>query len=173
MPPALHHVALATRDLEATHHFYSDVLGLRLLHTETSTRKDGAWLKHVFYDLGDGSCLAFFDLHGVGEPPEFDTAISTGLGLPPWVNHLALRADPERVADVRRRLEEAGIPVAMDLDHDWCRSVYVTDPNGVLVEFCVDTPGLPVDPEEAERLLHVTPAGAAPVATSAPTSGPA
>lgn len=151
--PAIHHIALACRDLEATHRFYHDILGFPLLHTETEERENG-WFKHAFYDLGDGSCIAFFDLHGMGEPPQLETAISTGLGLPIWVNHIALRTSAERAAELTDRLADAGIEPTMKLDHDWCQSTYVTDPNGVLVEFCVDTPGMPIDPAEAERELH-------------------
>jgi glyoxylase I family protein len=151
--PALHHVAFACRDLEATHHFYSDLLGLSLVHTEVSERR-GSWLKHVFYDLGDGSALAFFALHDMGEPSPLKTAVSTDLGLPVWVNHVALRADEERVAAVEQRLAAAGVELEMELDHGWCRSHYVVDPNGILVELCVDTPGFEPDPIEAERILR-------------------
>jgi catechol 2,3-dioxygenase-like lactoylglutathione lyase family enzyme len=154
--PAIHHVALACKDLDATHHFYAELLGLPLIRTEVDVHGEG-YLKHVFYDLGDGSCVAFFDLHGVGEPEDFPTAISTGLGLPPWVNHLALRADQARVDEVRGRMREEGIKPSMRADHGWCHSTYYTDPNGILVELCVDTPGFEADPEEAERLRKVVP----------------
>lgn len=155
--PALHHVALACRDLEETHRFYHEVLGLPLIHTEIGPGPRGGYVKHVFYDLGDGSCIAFFDLHGVGEPEPLETAISTGLGLPVWVNHLALRADLEKVEEMKRRLEAAGVEATMEADHGWCQSVYFTDPNGILVEFCADTPGIEANEEEALRLLHATP----------------
>jgi catechol 2,3-dioxygenase-like lactoylglutathione lyase family enzyme len=149
--PAVHHVALACKDLGETHHFYADLMGLRLVRTEVDAHQ-GGYLKHVFYDLGDGSCVAFFDLHGVGEPENFPTAISTDLGLPPWVNHLALRADHKRVDEVKARMAEEGIEPSMRADHGWCQSTYFTDPNGIMVELCVDTPGFDPDPEEAERL---------------------
>lgn len=151
--PAIHHVAFACRDLEATHAFYSGLLGLSLVNTEVQ-RHGEACVKHVFYDTGDGSCIAFFHLHRAGEPDPLKTAISTDLGLPIWVNHLALRATPERVAETRARLEAAAVKVEMDLDHGWCESMYFADPNGILVELCCDKPGgMPVDPVEAERLL--------------------
>lgn len=66
----LHHAAYACADLEATHHFYEDLLGFPLVHTEVEHLQDG-YFRHVFYDLGDGSCIAFFDLHGVGEKPDW------------------------------------------------------------------------------------------------------
>jgi|SRR5580698_904383 glyoxylase I family protein len=151
--PALHHMAFACRDLEETHAFYSGLLDLPLVHTETE-RHRGGYLKHIFYDLGDGSCIAFFYLHGVGEPETYDTAISTGLGLPVWVNHMALRGTPEMVEAVRARLAAQGRKPTLELDHGWSKSFYVTDPNGILIEFCVDDPGFTPDPAEALRLLR-------------------
>jgi hypothetical protein len=41
----------------------------------------------------------------------------------------------------------------MEVDHGWCLSVYATDPNGILVEFCVTTDANFADRAEAERLL--------------------
>lgn len=152
-PPALHHVAFACKDLEATHAFYADLLGLSLIHTEIQKVGRG-YLKHVFYDLGDGSCLAFFYLHNAGEPENAETAISTGLGFPVWVNHLAIRADRATADAVRTRLAEAGLKPEMDLDHGWSKSMYVLDPNGILVEYCVDDPGFVPDPVAALRVLR-------------------
>ena len=85
------------------------------------------------------------------------TDISTGLGLPLWVNHLAFKADPERIAEVKETMEKAGVPVEMDLDHDWCQSVYFKDPNGILIEFCKDTPGIQPDRDKARKMIHQTP----------------
>jgi len=154
--PAIHHVAFACRDADATHHFYSDLLGLRLVHTE-ATPFDKGWFRHLFYDCGDGSAIAFFDLHGVGEPTPLRTAISTDLDLPAWVNHLALRVDAVSKAEILGRLEAAGVAPEIEIDHGWCLSTYLTDPNGILVELCLDQPGLPDEPDEAERLRHIVP----------------
>ena len=46
------------------------------------------WARHVFYDTGGGEMLAIWDLHDESVPA-FDPAISTGLGLPNFVNHVA------------------------------------------------------------------------------------
>jgi catechol 2,3-dioxygenase-like lactoylglutathione lyase family enzyme len=151
--PALHHLAFACRDLEETHAFYTEIMGFRLVHAEVG-RLRGGYLKHVFYDIGDGSCIAFFHLNNVGEPDEYDTAISTGLGLPVWVNHIALRGTPERVEAVRARLAALGREADLEIDHNWSKSFYVTDPNGILVEFCVDDPGFVVDEDEALRIMR-------------------
>ena len=87
---AFHHVAIATRDLDATHHFYSEVMGFTLAKVEAAAAPEGGWARHLFYDTGDGSCLAVWDIHDDPAVPEdFDPSISRGLGLPSWTNHLA------------------------------------------------------------------------------------
>src|ERR1700730_13064843 len=91
-PSGFHHVAYACRDLAATTHFYEDLMGFPLVHTEISQFGAG-FFRHVLYDLGDGTAIAFFDLHDVGEREGWKSAISTGNGLPVWVNHVAFSAD--------------------------------------------------------------------------------
>jgi len=151
----MHHVAYACRDIDATNHFYNDLMGFPLVHTEVK-QLEGGFFRHVFYDTGDGSCMAFFDVHGVGEKQDWSSAISVGNGLPVWVNHIAFGADVARQEAVRTRMEAAGIKPLMELDHGWCHSLYYLDPNGIMVEFCRDTPGFEADPERAASLLHST-----------------
>jgi catechol 2,3-dioxygenase-like lactoylglutathione lyase family enzyme len=147
-----HHVALATRDLPATHRFYTELMGFELAKVVVGpTENEGGWAKHVFYDTGDG-LLAFWELHD-DEIGEFDPAISVALGLPAWVNHLAFSTDLEGLDRCRDRWLAAEIDVA-EVDHGFCRSIYADDPNGILVEWCADTRPLDdTDRIEAERLL--------------------
>ena len=49
-----------------------------------------------------------------------------------------------------------GIAPLMEIDHAWCHSLYYLDPNGIMVEFCRDTPGIEPDRELAKSLLHAT-----------------
>ena len=151
-----HHVAFACKDLEATVHFYENLLRFPLVHTEVNGNPEN-FMRHIFFDLGDGSSLAFFYLHGVGEPENYKTEISTGLDLPIWVNHVAFSADEERYEQVKKAMGEAKIEPVMEMDHDWCHSVYYADPNGILVEFCRDTPGFTANPELAHSLLNALP----------------
>lgn len=159
MNAGMHHVAYACRDVEATHRFYHEVLELELVHVELN-RFQAGWFRHLFYDLGGGAALAFFDLHGCGEPSPLKTSVSTDLGLPLWVNHLALRVDDATQKRLREKLVAAGHKIVMDFDHGWCFSVYVRDPNGILVELCADKPGgIPIDPAEALRRMRSLPEG--------------
>ncbi len=149
----MHHVAYACRDLEATNSFYTELMGMPLVHTELQRFPTG-WMKHVFYDVGDGTCIAFFAFDGIGEQPDWRADVSTGNGLPVWVNHIAFDADAERQEQVRARMDAAGVKPVMEIDHGWCHSLYYLDPNGIMVEFCRDTTGITPDPDGALRLLR-------------------
>lgn len=162
---SLHHVAFACKDPEATRHFYEDLMGFPLVHTEVAPVEKG-FIRHFFFALDDGSCIAFFDLHDAGEKPGWSTEIATGLGLPLWCNHLALRADETKQAEVRDRVEADDSDVLMVLDHDWCESHYYLDPNGILIELCRDTPGMPTDAARARELLTAMPEAGTPQAES-------
>jgi catechol 2,3-dioxygenase-like lactoylglutathione lyase family enzyme len=152
-----HHVAFACKDLEATVNFYENLLNFPLVHTEIAGQAEN-FMRHIFFDLGDGSSLAFFYLHGVGEPENYKTEISTGLDLPIWVNHVAFAADVERYEQVKARMIKAEVEPIMEVDHGWCQSIYYADPNGIMVEFCRDTPGFKVDSKKAKSLLNALPA---------------
>ena len=143
---SVHHVAYTTRDVEATYDFYAKKLGMRLLRTENHRQGDG-YFRHFFFGMGAGEAIAFFQVEGIGEDPDFKTEISTGLGLPPWANHIAFRLDTlEELEAMTKRMHERGIEHIIEIDHGWCTSIYTLDPNGIMVEFCVTT-----DPEEFEQ----------------------
>jgi catechol 2,3-dioxygenase-like lactoylglutathione lyase family enzyme len=148
-----HHIALATKDLEATDRFYREAMGFDLVRVDVISTETGGWAKHAFYDTGSEGLLAFWDLHD-DEIPDFDPAMSRAHGLPTWVNHLAFHVDDR--ADLDRRLKqwlEYGIDV-VEIDHEWCVSIYATDPNGTMVEWCLTTrEATDDDRAEARRVL--------------------
>ena len=150
-----HHVAYACRDGEATRHFYEDLMGMPLVHTEVKA-VEGGFFRHLFFDTGDGSCIAFFEVQGVGERDDYSTEVSTGNGLPVWVNHVAFAADEERARQAEERLAADDIVPLMEVDHGWCVSLYYLDPNGIMVEFCRDTGGFGDDPGSAADRLGDT-----------------
>ena len=149
-----HHVAIATRDLDATHRFYTEAMGFELAKVVAGKSPEGGWAKHVFYRTPGGDMIAFWDLHDAGLPDDWSPALSTGLGLPVWANHIAFRADD--LVEIERRKRhwlERGHDV-MEVDHGFCVSIYTTDPSGTLVEWCADTRPLgEADRAEAARLL--------------------
>jgi catechol 2,3-dioxygenase-like lactoylglutathione lyase family enzyme len=151
---SFHHTAFATHDPEGTHAFYTGAMGFELVKVEVAPTPKGGWAKHFFYDTGGGELMAFWDLHDEAIPAGWSSAISTGLGLPEWVNHLAFAAaDLDDLEERKLRLLDAGHDV-VEIDHRWCTSIYANDPNGILVEFCTTTrPFTDADREEAHRLL--------------------
>ena len=114
-------------------------MGFELVKTVVGATPAGGWAKHFFYETGRGELMAFWELHDESIPDGYSPAISTGMGLPEWVNHVAFAA--EDLADLDRRRERLvahGYDV-LEIDHGWCRSIYTRDPNGTLVEFCTTT----------------------------------
>ena len=63
----LHHAAFRCRDSEETRRFYEDFLGLPLVEAfeigQTATGRSTSVL-HTFFEMGDGSCMAFFEAPG-------------------------------------------------------------------------------------------------------------
>lgn len=152
---AYHHLALATRDMRATDLFYTQAMGFDLVKVEVGDTPEGGWAKHFFYETGGGPLLAFWELHDESIPADFPTGLSEAAGLPPWVNHVAFRADGlEDLEKRKQRLLDHGYDVT-EIDHRWCRSIYTLDPNRTLVEFCVTTaPFTTEDRERAREALH-------------------
>jgi|SRR4051794_5536920 len=150
---SFHHVAIATTNLEATHRFYSEACGFELVKVDVIPYMEHGWARHLFYDTGNGELFAIWDLHDT-TPVEFNPAISTGLGLPNFVNHIAFGATDLDDLDTRKeRWLSHGLDVVR-IDHGWCTSVYADDPNGIMVEFCTLTRALTdADRREAQALL--------------------
>jgi catechol 2,3-dioxygenase-like lactoylglutathione lyase family enzyme len=149
-----HHVAVATRDLQETVRFYTEALGFPVVKVEAApTLEQTGWARHVFFDTGDGQLFAVWDLHD-DTLPDFDPAISRGLGLPTWVNHIAFQAITlDELATRRQRLLDHGHDV-IQIDHGWCMSIYANDPGGTLVEVCCTTRAFTqADVDEAAAML--------------------
>ncbi|MEM8662857.1 MAG: VOC family protein [Pseudomonadota bacterium] len=128
----MHHFAWRCRDAEETRVFYEELLGLPLAHVlyndkVPSTGEPNPHV-HIFFRMGDGSYMAFFDL-GDGE------AATPSANTPAWVNHIALEvADLDELATAKARVEAAGYKVVGVTDHGFIKSIYMFDPNGIRVE---------------------------------------
>jgi catechol 2,3-dioxygenase-like lactoylglutathione lyase family enzyme len=140
LPSRLHHTAYVSKDLEATRKFYEEVIGLPLL--ATWCEKDMLFgaertYAHCFFGLGDGGALAFFQFAEKGDQDQFGPKMP----FSPF-HHIALNVDAETQSGIEQRLKAAGFkePESFVLEHGYCRSVYVTDPNGMIVEFTLDHP---------------------------------
>jgi glyoxylase I family protein len=136
LPRRMHHHAFVVRDQGATRQFYEGVLGIPLVATWCEVEDVRGKVReycHTFYGLGDGSALAFFQF---AEPADYEELASYKKGS---LGHIALSVDAATQADVADRLEGAGVGHRV-VDHGYCRSLYVVDPDGLTVEFTVDAP---------------------------------
>jgi catechol 2,3-dioxygenase-like lactoylglutathione lyase family enzyme len=156
---AYHHLALATRDIAAIHAFYEGVMGFELVKVEVTRVNAGGWAKHYFYRMsGDDSCfIAFWEMYGVPGSEGFETSLSKAAGLPDEINHIAFRVNSLAELDERRAQWTASGRSVLEVDHNWCRSIYTKDPNDNLVEFCVTTGAFtPADRARAIAALSET-----------------
>jgi catechol 2,3-dioxygenase-like lactoylglutathione lyase family enzyme len=142
-------------------------MGFELAKVEVARVGKQGFAKHLFYDTGNGEMIAFWDFRDAELPSDWSPAISDGLGLPHWANHIAFAARDLADLEARRnRWLDRGHD-AMQIDHGWCTSIYTNDPNGIMVEFCTSTRALGhADREDALRLLE---AASPPVAAAPPS----
>ncbi len=140
----LNHVAYRCRDAEETAVFYRDVLGLKLAHVITQDRvpstQEYAPHAHLFFEMADGSWVAFFDL--------VDEASVTQEENPDWAQHLALEVDSVEVLErAKQNLVDNDIDVLGPIDHGFIRSIYFHDPSGHRLELAART----LDPGDLDR----------------------
>lgn len=130
----LHHSALRTDDMEATRAFYEDVLGLPMVHTmkmavDPTTGKVDPFL-HCFFEMADGGMIAFFHCPlRVKAPLVPQDALDF---------HFAMKvATFDDLIAIRKRFADRNYPTC-GINHGFCYSLYVRDPNKMLVEIVAD-----------------------------------
>jgi catechol 2,3-dioxygenase-like lactoylglutathione lyase family enzyme len=133
----LYHFAYPCRDAEETRRFYEDILGLPLVNCMLSERVPSTGEEtpyvHFFFQMTNGSYIAFFDLGG-NEPP------APSPNTPDWVQHFAIETDSvESVEAMRQRLAAHGVKTTSLVDHGFVRSIYFFDPNGLRLEIAART----------------------------------
>lgn len=130
----VHHSARPTWKLKETVEFYRDILGLPLVHA-VSARGWGPAnhpdFLHFFFDSGNGGTIAFFYYLGHPQPdhlvhrPEFDCdAVHTAWAV----------KDKAELQAWRSRLEERGVKIMFQVEHEVIESIYFRDPNGYMLE---------------------------------------
>ncbi|MCZ6463726.1 MAG: VOC family protein [Proteobacteria bacterium] len=138
MRKGIHHLGLATHDMEATLDFYERVLGFPAVVCETIEPESGGTIRHAFFDAGNGELVAFMEANDIeGVAPDFDTGINRGLGTGSGMFHFAFKVDDAAELEaVQKELEAKGVKVRGVVDHGWCKSIYFRDPNHLQLEFC-------------------------------------
>ena len=131
---AVDHLALVTDDMRETVRFYTEVLGMRLVH---AMRTPGAYnaergnppyanIRHYFFDMGNDGLLAFFEY-----PKGVAQSDRDGLG---GMQHVAFHADRATFQRFQDHFKDKGIPFVgpVDLGIRW--SIYFFDNNGIRLE---------------------------------------
>jgi catechol 2,3-dioxygenase-like lactoylglutathione lyase family enzyme len=134
MIKGLHHNAYRCRDSEETRRFYEGFLGLRLVNTlEINETKSGRKTQtlHTFYQMDDGSCLAFFEAPDM--PFEFKAQHDYDM-------HIALEVPYDKLQLMLDKGKGSGIESRGISDHNFIHSVYFRDPNGYVIELCARLP---------------------------------
>lgn len=134
----IHHSAYRCRDAEETRAFYEDVLGLPLAAALEEEREPGSGRKnpfvHIFFKLGDGNYIAFFDAPSSASPTSFDLVHG-------FDRHVAFEAaDETALQGWQDKLNAAGVPCFGPIDHGFVKSVYFSDPNGLPLEITTRVP---------------------------------
>ncbi len=124
------HRAVRVRDMEATRHFYEDLMGLPMVACSVNAAAHGSGEEtnyiHTFFELGDGSYLAFFQFADDRRPYIERT--------PSWFDHCAINARSEKtVLDMLAKAKELGL-FHVHVEDPLDNSVYILDPDGDLFE---------------------------------------
>lgn len=128
---SLHHLCFRCFDAEETRRFYEDLLGLEFYAALPS----GADLAgkpveslQILFRMAAGDFIGFYDVPDDLKPDMFEHL--GGLDL-----HLGMKVSSEaELMKWAERLTQAGIQFAGPLDHEFIRSIYFKDPNGLLLE---------------------------------------
>jgi catechol 2,3-dioxygenase-like lactoylglutathione lyase family enzyme len=130
----LHHAAWVTHDVAATADFYTRIMGMEIASTVLddripSTGDDFPYF-HIFFRMGDGSTIAFFEAPGVPLPSEPSHPAYS------LFNHFAMQTpNREEVMRWRDWLVSNGVEVVGPTDHKgMILSIYFHDPNGIRLE---------------------------------------
>ncbi len=137
----VHHLALTTEDMKKTTEFYAGVLGMPLVHAMKVPEGVGVGpgnrgnppfehIRHYFFDMGNDSLLAFFEIPK-GAKPRADRDAIGGM------QHVAFAVTAARFEEIRARLADNGVAFDGPLDiMPGLVSIYFMDPNGIRLEAC-------------------------------------
>ena len=154
----VHHLALVCKDMARTVDFYTNTLGLRL----TKGFYLEGYGQHFFFDMGNGSELAFFWFNDAESAQPGVAAVKNIVGSRAGnissahgsMNHVAFNVAAEQIDDYREQLVAKGVDCTPVVNHNdvvtgeesrvgkeasektWIRSFYFLDPDGIMLEFC-------------------------------------
>ena len=125
----INHLAMVTDDMEATIHFWRDLLGARLVAGLGNGR-----YRHYFFELSPDDMIAFFEWGNVEKIPLKDHGVP--VKGPFAFDHVSLGVMADKdLAALKQKLETAGFWVSEIIDHGFIHSIYSFDPNHIPIEF--------------------------------------
>lgn len=149
----IHHLAMATGDLDGTIRFWRDLLGMRLV---AGIGKKG--YKLYFFEISAGNYLVFFEWPGAEPVPEKDHGFP--VSGPLVFDHVAFAVEnDESLWALRDRIEAAGFWASDMVDHGIMHSIYAFDPNGIPIEFTAGVKGIDIGADP--KLVDTDPVRAA------------
>lgn len=131
----MHHTAYRCRDAEQTRWFYEDILGFKLAAAMVFDEEPGRATKreymHLFFQTPDGNFIAFFDA-----PDDVDEKMF--IARHGFDQHIAFEVENmEQLKAWRRHINKMGRPCFGPIDHEFVKSIYMYDPNGLQVELTI------------------------------------
>jgi catechol 2,3-dioxygenase-like lactoylglutathione lyase family enzyme len=149
----VNHLALVTGDMDATIHFWRDLLGMRLV---AGLGRPG--YRHYFLEIDGRDLLAFFEWPGAEPLPEKDHGLP--VAGPVGFDHVSIGVERrDHLWELKDRLEAAGLWASEVVDHGFILSLYAFDPNNIPIEFSWAVPG--VDLRARPRMADREPSAAA------------
>jgi glyoxalase family protein len=147
----IHHITLVCSNARRTLNFYTRVLGLRLVKKTVNFDDPSAY--HLYFGnqtASPGTLFTFFEWKDL---PRGQWGIGT-------THHVALTVESDDAQlKWKRWLEDRGVKVTGPYNRTYFRSLYFTDPDGVILEIATRGPGWAVDePENAIGSTMIPPA---------------
>ncbi len=135
----MHHITAICEDIQRTHAFYADLLGMR--RVKLTSNFDDPNSAHWYWGVDDGkpgTLITYFE-----RDPDKTGYAQMGAGQ---THHFALAvADEDEQHEWRLKLSQAGYRVSQIMDRVYFKSVYTHDPDGHIVELATVGPGFPID----------------------------
>jgi catechol-2,3-dioxygenase len=141
-PVGINHVVLNVRNMEESHQFWTEVVGMKQVGQLKATEKRPNPPNMRFYSgLKDGKenhhDLALVENPNLPAPPKEWSMF----GMPVAVNHIAITfPDRESWLAHLEFLQEKGVKFDRRVDHGMTHSLYIHDPNGYGVELLYELP---------------------------------
>ena len=145
----MHHITAIGTDIQRTHAYYGELLGLRLV--KRTMNFDDPTSAHWYWSVDENRAEPSGDFRATityfERDPHKERRARYGAGQ---THHFALAvADEDSQLEWRERLVQAGLQVSPVMDRIYFKSIYTRDPDGHIVELATLGPGFTTDEEVA------------------------